>query len=91
MRMSVDWSNLTLRAKDIVSLIVFVGGVVFIVATQNQKLNEIIENQSENKVLFRELGIRQSKMEAEISDIKTDQKLLKQRIDAWESSSSQVR
>lgn len=83
MRMSVDWNNLTLRAKDIVSLLVFVGGIIFVVATQNQKLNEIIENQNENKTLFRDLNNRQSVSETEI-------KLLKQRVDAWDNNNKSI-
>ena len=77
MRMAVDWNDLTFKGKDLVLTLVFVGGFVFNYATNNEKLNTIIENQSENKALFKDLVIRQTANETEI-------KLLRQRVDAWE-------
>lgn len=88
MRMAIDWDNLTFKGKDVLLGIVFVGGLTFNYASNNEKLNTIIDNQTENKVLFKELGIRQSKIEIEISDIKTEQRLLKQRVDAFQNTNS---
>ena len=79
MRMAIDWENLTFKGKDVILLIVFVGGFAFNYASNNEKLNTIIENQANNKELFREYGIRLSLTETEL-------KLLKQRVDAWDNA-----
>lgn len=84
MRMSVDWNNLTFKAKDLLLAVVFVGGFIFNYATNNEKLNTIIENQSETRSENKEIKAR-------LSIIETETQLLKHRVDAWQNVNSSRR
>ena len=84
MRMAIDWENLTFKGKDVIITVIVVSGFVFNYASNNEKLNTIIDNQTANKELFKEYGVR-------LSILEMDQKLLKQQFETFQNNAGKIR